>query len=63
MADIAAALARQSRFGNGFAAPPGMGMFGNMNMRAGYPAGMQGGLPGSGEGNDSEENLQMNQMI
>ena len=31
MADIAAALARQSRFGNGFAGAPGMGMFGAMS--------------------------------
>lgn len=33
MADIAAALARQSRFGAGFAGAAGMGMFANMNMQ------------------------------
>lgn len=53
MADIAAALARQSRFGNGFAGNPGMGMFANMNMGVQFPSSaMQ-----SNEGNDPEENL------
>ena len=61
MADIAAALARQSRFGNGFAGASGMGMFANMpNMNLPGVSGVQ--MPNMAnmprENDVSEENLE-----
>jgi hypothetical protein len=57
MADIAAALARQSRFGNGFAGASGMGMFNPMNM----PGVHVPNIPGDA---DPEENLRnLSRMI
>lgn len=61
MADIAAALARQSRFGNGFAGASGMGMFANMPGVSGVQMPNMANMPRE---DVSEENLRnLSRMI